>query len=146
MIRRPPRSTLFPYTTLFRSGNFENGGHVKRAAKCHEQSQYSHRAVACHGGVDQPVQFFIVICGGVLCDITNDRRTNSQVEEPVIASDGKNQNLEAESLVSQTMKNVRREKDPDQNIHAESTPTGANVLQDFNFVQLLHQSVFLATT
>src|SRR3712207_1115476 len=31
MIRRPPRSTLFPYTTLFRSGRFreyweENGG------------------------------------------------------------------------------------------------------------------------
>src|SRR2546426_3377801 len=27
MIRRPPRSTLFPYTTLFRS---EEGGHVAR--------------------------------------------------------------------------------------------------------------------
>src|ERR1035441_6972681 len=25
MIRRPPRSTLFPYTTLFRSGNFAGG-------------------------------------------------------------------------------------------------------------------------
>src|SRR5258708_12209703 len=25
MIRRPPRSTLFPYTTLFRSGNDEGG-------------------------------------------------------------------------------------------------------------------------
>src|SRR2546422_7217499 len=25
MIRRPPRSTLFPYTTLFRSGNRGNG-------------------------------------------------------------------------------------------------------------------------
>src|SRR3712207_8715633 len=24
MIRRPPRSTLFPYTTLFRSGNYES--------------------------------------------------------------------------------------------------------------------------
>src|SRR4051794_41417978 len=24
MIRRPPRSTLFPYTTLFRSAGFEN--------------------------------------------------------------------------------------------------------------------------
>jgi len=24
MIRRPPRSTLFPYTTLFRSGVFAN--------------------------------------------------------------------------------------------------------------------------
>src|SRR5690349_23989944 len=26
MIRRPPRSTLFPYTTLFRSGVFDRGG------------------------------------------------------------------------------------------------------------------------
>src|SRR2546430_12200835 len=25
MIRRPPRSTLFPYTTLFRSSSFGNG-------------------------------------------------------------------------------------------------------------------------
>src|SRR2546425_2966305 len=25
MIRRPPRSTLFPYTTLFRSGDPDNG-------------------------------------------------------------------------------------------------------------------------
>src|SRR2546430_17736193 len=37
MIRRPPRSTLFPYTTLFRSGSTHNsskdqlldGGHVE---------------------------------------------------------------------------------------------------------------------
>src|SRR2546430_11208425 len=28
MIRRPPRSTLFPYTTLFRSGSSEDGGAV----------------------------------------------------------------------------------------------------------------------
>src|SRR3712207_7727633 len=27
MIRRPPRSTLFPYTTLFRSGGAHRGGH-----------------------------------------------------------------------------------------------------------------------
>src|SRR3712207_7004628 len=26
MIRRPPRSTLFPYTTLFRSAAFRSGG------------------------------------------------------------------------------------------------------------------------
>src|SRR3712207_8196165 len=30
MIRRPPRSTLFPYTTLFRSGNLRGG---RRAAE-----------------------------------------------------------------------------------------------------------------
>src|SRR5438876_6850519 len=28
MIRRPPRSTLFPYTTLFRSGIAAAGGHA----------------------------------------------------------------------------------------------------------------------
>src|SRR3712207_6957224 len=34
MIRRPPRSTLFPYTTLFRSagaGVVEGGAHARRA-------------------------------------------------------------------------------------------------------------------
>src|SRR5256885_4822003 len=31
MIRRPPRSTLFPYTTLFRSGEAEEAGHRGRA-------------------------------------------------------------------------------------------------------------------
>src|SRR3712207_7706335 len=29
MIRRPPRSTLFPYTTLFRSGVVLYGNHVE---------------------------------------------------------------------------------------------------------------------
>src|SRR2546422_1975700 len=31
MIRRPPRSTLFPYTTLFRSERGQGGGRVVRA-------------------------------------------------------------------------------------------------------------------
>src|SRR5258707_15128885 len=30
MIRRPPRSTLFPYTTLFRSAADQAGGHWRR--------------------------------------------------------------------------------------------------------------------
>src|SRR5256885_3698751 len=29
MIRRPPRSTLFPYTTLFRSGGHERGSKAR---------------------------------------------------------------------------------------------------------------------
>src|SRR3712207_9140515 len=32
MIRRPPRSTLFPYTTLFRSEAFRQPVHADRAA------------------------------------------------------------------------------------------------------------------
>src|SRR3712207_7192450 len=37
MIRRPPRSTLFPYTTLFRSGNNKcqrRGGEKGRLLQC----------------------------------------------------------------------------------------------------------------
>src|SRR2546422_2108670 len=33
MIRRPPRSTLFPYTTLFRSGSGGNGGQSAHARR-----------------------------------------------------------------------------------------------------------------
>src|SRR2546423_10337411 len=35
MIRRPPRSTLFPYTTLFRSGFDDFLGHFLRVAQQH---------------------------------------------------------------------------------------------------------------
>src|SRR3712207_6993118 len=34
MIRRPPRSTLFPYTTLFRSAEFFQDGFFYRALHC----------------------------------------------------------------------------------------------------------------
>src|SRR3712207_8042413 len=33
MIRRPPRSTLFPYTTLFRSNTFESSAKSKNITK-----------------------------------------------------------------------------------------------------------------
>src|SRR2546423_3432313 len=54
MIRRPPRSTLFPYTTLFRSvqvGNRSNPGtnstrNVGRKAQCHPISLESAAATA----------------------------------------------------------------------------------------------------
>src|SRR3712207_7900375 len=39
MIRRPPRSTLFPYTTLFRSGGFRVGDEV-----CGDAVKYSSEA------------------------------------------------------------------------------------------------------
>src|SRR2546430_8555554 len=37
MIRRPPRSTLFPYTTLFRSPVFRHGGGPERARERRQQ-------------------------------------------------------------------------------------------------------------
>src|SRR3712207_8483107 len=48
MIRRPPRSTLFPYTTLFRSVGGGVGGHAGDAAV--RGSEHSDRAAA--GGAE----------------------------------------------------------------------------------------------
>src|SRR5260221_13273813 len=39
MIRRPPRSTLFPYTTLFRSARQRQGLHPDRALSLHQGDQ-----------------------------------------------------------------------------------------------------------
>src|SRR3712207_7947951 len=43
MIRRPPRSTLFPYTTLFRSGEYC----VSKAGLAMAASLYATRLAAC---------------------------------------------------------------------------------------------------
>src|SRR3712207_7682551 len=40
MIRRPPRSTLFPYTTLFRSGKAE--ARLEGAGRRHHEAQRRH--------------------------------------------------------------------------------------------------------
>src|SRR5215475_3943458 len=39
MMRRPPRSTLFPYTTLFRSHEFHVGSHDDRIPPLHQRVQ-----------------------------------------------------------------------------------------------------------
>src|SRR3712207_9436925 len=49
MIRRPPRSTLFPYTTLFRSGSFHYVG-------VNGNESY-HAIMASINGVDQVVLY-----------------------------------------------------------------------------------------
>src|SRR5438093_8536166 len=55
MIRRPPRSTLFPYTTLFRSGPTWHGGcrppSPPRGARYGGTARWS-----CAGGVSRKLQ------------------------------------------------------------------------------------------
>src|SRR5690348_18092776 len=46
MIRRPPRSTLFPYTTLFRSAR-ETPAHHSLQAKCPESARPPRRSARC---------------------------------------------------------------------------------------------------
>src|SRR4030065_675906 len=49
MIRRPPRSTLFPYTTLFRSHIAAHGQEARRAWIVHLPAGVGR----CHGGGDR---------------------------------------------------------------------------------------------
>src|SRR3712207_7239069 len=63
MIRRPPRSTLFPYTTLFRSGRSQQGRQrsataEQRAARGSRGNPPARRAAGLvdHAGQDQPVR------------------------------------------------------------------------------------------
>src|SRR2546422_8153909 len=69
MIRRPPRSTLFPYTTLFRSpeaGLFRRDAHVRRKRNVHprpsgrslnrrDQDRKSTRLNSSHGYISYAV-------------------------------------------------------------------------------------------
>src|SRR2546422_4465063 len=48
MIRRPPRSTLFPYTTLFRSVRHRPGGRDRRQ----DREPAGHHARPGHGGLE----------------------------------------------------------------------------------------------
>src|SRR2546429_6598872 len=52
MIRRPPRSTLFPYTTLFRSGSMGAvvGEKVTRGIELCIETRQPFIAVSCSGG------------------------------------------------------------------------------------------------
>src|SRR5256885_14294120 len=49
MIRRPPRSTLFPYTTLFRSGDGARRGVALRQFRRDSAGGARHRDRACGG-------------------------------------------------------------------------------------------------
>src|SRR3712207_9310548 len=55
MIRRPPRSTLFPYTTLFRSELLRRGVGI---------SEVFHDAGDVHDGADEPYLFGRLRVGG----------------------------------------------------------------------------------
>src|SRR3712207_7502606 len=53
MIRRPPRSTLFPYTTLFRSlvvGSQRGGPHVARRADLQQVGAHGFVVGGCEDG------------------------------------------------------------------------------------------------
>src|SRR5260221_12499766 len=55
MIRRPPRSTLFPYTTLFRSRGGRRGGQAAEIGRCRRRMHGQREAAVIIGGQCLPV-------------------------------------------------------------------------------------------
>src|SRR3712207_9218321 len=56
MIRRPPRSTLFPYTTLFRSTPHDEGRDVYPSEGLRRVRALAHGAEGCDGAVRRVLQ------------------------------------------------------------------------------------------
>src|SRR5438876_1449162 len=55
MIRRPPRSTLFPYTTLFRSSRYPHRANVARSSKHQNARRCSDRSEEHTSELQSPV-------------------------------------------------------------------------------------------
>src|SRR5260221_13884006 len=59
MIRRPPRSTLFPYTTLFRSKE-QTAREKAEAKEAAEAAEEDDRASKLDGEVKDPLKYLVV--------------------------------------------------------------------------------------
>src|SRR2546425_9788393 len=73
MIRRPPRSTLFPYTTLFRSndisilcGRVEDAGAIRKLAFLARQFHDRIGLPIVSPNADQHLRNFLPVCSNVL--------------------------------------------------------------------------------
>src|SRR5690348_11540643 len=81
MIRRPPRSTLFPYTTLFRSGRYEDRDDVNAIVEI----------LAEAAGTDHGFQ--VLVRGGQQAEIDGLRGATAQPLNCVLFKDAKQLSL-----------------------------------------------------
>src|SRR2546426_12528756 len=63
MIRRPPRSTLFPYTTLFRSRARETFARAAEVARAIRDPEQLARAALGYGARSDPLQLNVHLIG-----------------------------------------------------------------------------------
>src|SRR5688572_31089833 len=79
MIRRPPRSTLFPYTTLFRSEREEQHADEKEAHELHEhdRTRREQRLGRAAGPVGAQISLHQVLIGPVSGQDRKSTRLNS---------------------------------------------------------------------
>src|ERR1035441_10728709 len=87
MIRRPPRSTLFPYTTLFRSGrcaSVSSCAIVGRPARSRHRDRKSTRLNSSHLGISYAV--FCLKKKQVITKLEAERQALASMEHPTIGT------------------------------------------------------------
>src|SRR2546422_5419450 len=88
MIRRPPRSTLFPYTTLFRSSSEDHVHEDQREAEGHEEGgvdRKSTRLNSSHGYISYAV-FCLKKKKKIINSLIKQKETNKQWRKPTLRS------------------------------------------------------------
>ena len=78
-------------------------------------------------GIEKLRQSLPILHRGQLGDVANHRRTYAKIEDSVIAGDGKDQDPNTKSGVSEPMQNERRQKKPNDDIDSEAEPAGTDV-------------------
>src|SRR3712207_8731810 len=77
MIRRPPRSTLFPYTTLFRSRIGRDAARLGRRVEDDAQRSLVEQ-VAAPDREHQPTVELVIERGGNVVDLARERRRSEE--------------------------------------------------------------------
>src|ERR1019366_149410 len=91
--------------------------------------------VAEHGGVDQTIQFFVLVRGRILGDVAHDGRTYAQVEQTVVSGDREDQDPQTKSVIPQAVQDERGKEDSHHDVHAQGEPTRSHVLKNLAFVE-----------
>src|SRR2546423_10920301 len=80
MIRRPPRSTLFPYTTLFRSAHWDYFNHLMQgdgeSAEAHRRFYDEYNAV-----LDLPAEYYLDTVKTVFQEFALPKRSEEHTSE-----------------------------------------------------------------
>src|SRR3989454_8408614 len=90
MIRRPPRSTLFPYTTLFRSGRGTERGRGRRGRARPQKgaTSHSHARLSLRLHLRQVLERLLDLLGGVLVvlELAREKRLVGREVEMTVAA------------------------------------------------------------
>src|SRR3989454_4938363 len=83
MIRRPPRSTLFPYTTLFRSLHVERAAHVQRPAeRLRQLERHAHHPVAVGRRSEEHTSELQSPCN-LVCRLLLEKKKKTKTSAPI---------------------------------------------------------------